>query len=370
VRCTEIGAGRLGTKGTGEITSLQFPSCTFIKAGSCEATHSMTMFSLHLPWKTKLEEVGGEIRNTIESSGAGEPGYEFECTRDGEFGKQIACEGKTSTSIERRIFASGGQGTIEGTFDTKSPRGECSGLTHGAARTEGTISLRLTTPALTYWWFSDGREPRWVGCVENAGKGQWEDSKCTKTQSEGNWETKEPAVGKEFTTSTVPGKALTLEATDLNATIECSDSGAGKLNEEAKGEITALSVTSCKFITGKNGTCEAGKPMTVKSTHLPWATKLRETDGEARDRIENSGKGEPAFEVECTQGGIFHVADKCEGNTSTSIERRTSASSGEGTLQGRFDTKSTLGSCSLEGLILLRLSSVALTWWWFLGLTN
>jgi hypothetical protein len=222
-------------------------------------------------------------------------------------------------------------------------------------------------------------EYRWVGCEEKAGAGKWEDNKCEKAKAGGNWETKEPAVGKEVTIATIPGQSLTFEDTGAKTAMECQGGGTAKLNAKGTGEIVALTATSCKFVAGKNGACEASKPVTAKATHLPWKTKLEEAaGGEVRNAIENSGTGLPAYEVECTVAGIFKVNDKCEGNTSTSIKRRTSAAGGEGTVEGAFDEKSPLANCSvggektgkMAGISLLRLRFITLIWWWFLGLKS
>jgi hypothetical protein len=222
-------------------------------------------------------------------------------------------------------------------------------------------------------------EYRWVGCEEKAGAGKWEDNKCEKAKSGGNWETKEPAAGKEITVSTVPGASLTLEDTGAKTAIECTGGGVAKLNANGTGEQTAASATSCKFVSGKNGACEASKPVTAKAAHLPWKTKIEETAGGiVRNAIENSGAGLPAYEVECTVGGVFKVNDKCEGNTNTSIKRRAAATGGEGTVEGAFDTSSPLANCSVggtgtgknSGVILLRLRVATLVWWWFLGIRS
>jgi hypothetical protein len=215
----------------------------------------------------------------------------------------------------------------------------------------------------------------WVGCVENAGKGHFEDNKCEKSQSGGNWETKEPAAGKEVTVATIPGQSLTLEDTGAKTAIECKGGGLAKLAASGKGEQTAASATSCKFVSGKHGSCEESKPVNARAADLPWNTKIEETAGEVRNAIETGSGGKPpAYEVECTVAGIFKVTDKCEGNTSTSLTKRSSAANGEGTVEGEFEAKSAKGNCSVGGTgtgvntgkILLRLSGIALIWWWFL----
>lgn len=218
---------------------------------------------------------------------------------------------------------------------------------------------------------------RWVGCTENKEKGQWEDSKCEKAKSGGNWETKEPATGTEVTTATIPGTSgLELEDKKAGTAIKCKGGGAGKLNATATGELTAASATKCEFV--KAGSCEATKPVTAKAIHLPWKTKVEEVNKERRNVIENSGAGEPGYSVECTVGGIFKITDTCEGKTNTSITNRTSASGGEGTVEGEFDAKSPTGKCSVggaeqgrtAGAILLRLKGVSIIWWRILGLLD
>jgi hypothetical protein len=195
------------------------------------------------------------------------------------------------------------------------------------------------TPALASF-------PAWGICTKPGTKeGSFEDAKCTKEKAEGEYEWTEAISGTEVTTSTIPGQSLTLEDTGAKTAMECTGGGAGKLGTNGTGELTAASATSCKFVSGKNGVCEASKPVTAKAVHLPWKTKLEEKETEIRNTVENSGSGEPGWAMECTIAGIFKVADTCEGPTNA----KTSNIATEGEVEAEFEAKSPTVKCSVGG---------------------
>jgi hypothetical protein len=153
IECEGGGTAKLLAKGTGEQTAASASKCKFIKAGSCEASKPISTIPVHLPWKTKAEEVGSEDRNAIESSGVGEPGYAVECTVAGIFKVTDTCEGKTNTSLVRRTgIITAGEGTEEGAFDAKSPALKCSVGGAGTGVNKGIILLRLKGVPVVLWW--------------------------------------------------------------------------------------------------------------------------------------------------------------------------------------------------------------------------
>jgi hypothetical protein len=137
----------------------------------------------------------------------------------------------------------------------------------------------------------------------------------------------------------------TLLLTDLitNPTqIICTGSGHGTVGPGPNDTIKSILASGCVFETGKNGSCEAGKPVNAKAVHLPWATRLLTVAGATRDMIENSGAGNPGWVVECSVLGGFKVQDTCE--STTGDPKITSNASGDVT--STFEASET-ASCSL-----------------------
>ncbi len=164
--------------------------------------------------------------------------------------------------------------------------------------------------------------PKWVTC-EKVEKGQWLDSLCTKAGA-GTWETKAISETLEVTSSG------TLELEDSAATggaviIECEGSNLGTIGAEGGGGISRISASKCKFIAGKNGTCETGKAPTARALNLPWAARLEERENtetkklELRSLIRSLTTNPPGWAVECEVGGVIKVTDECTGGTSTSV---------------------------------------------------
>jgi hypothetical protein len=192
---------------------------------------------------------------------------------------------------------------------------------------------------------------RSVGCIENKEKGQWEDSNCEIAKAKGNWETKEPTETKEVTSITM-GKGVVLEDTGAKTEIFCTGTGSGSVGPGGKGRIASAVASKCEFESGKAGSCESGKPVTAKAIHLPWNTTYENPAGaEIRTKIENGGKGEPGYEVECTVAGIFKVTDTCEGATSTLTKNvpAENEGTGTGTVEAEFEATSAKANCSVGG---------------------
>lgn len=163
--------------------------------------------------------------------------------------------------------------------------------------------------------------------------------------------------GAELTTATtilsesgVVGKPtekgkLTLTDIEAGTSIECAGKAEGKVGPGNKDEVTSMEATGCNFVTGKNGSCEASKPVTAKAVALPWVTELYEPEtGKVRDHIRaHSGGGAPGWTVECTVSGIFKVQDTCTGESNTAMNNVT------GGVEAVFDAKTPKGNCTIGG---------------------
>jgi hypothetical protein len=113
VECSSGSAsGTVGSEGRDKITTSSVTGCKVVE-GLCMG--SVTATAIHLPWNTQLEEVGAEIRDKLSSSGAGTPGWEFECS-----GVKLSCSGETTTGINDVL------GGVEVVFDSKSTSTSCS----------------------------------------------------------------------------------------------------------------------------------------------------------------------------------------------------------------------------------------------------
>jgi hypothetical protein len=96
--------------------------------------------------------------------------------------------------------------------------------------------------------------------------------------------------------------------------MECEGSGEGSIGPLAHDEITSITAEKCKFQTGRNGECEAGKTVTARAVNLPWLTLLVTVGGEIRDDILPSKAGKnPGWNIECTVLEVFKVQDECTG---------------------------------------------------------
>ena len=195
---------------------------------------------------------------------------------------------------------------------------------------------------------------RWVTCVKGSGK--YENSLCVKEGS-GGWETKALAA-----TSTVTSSGE-LELEDSKATggatgIICKGTGTGWVANLSTGNgedgVTTISATSCKFLSGKVGSCEESKGVTAEARNLPWGTRLVEREKEVRDELvsgpkNETGSGEPGWSVKCTVAGILKITDTCEhsGNTVNAVNLRSA-----GELEEKFDERTkeeTMATCSVGG---------------------
>jgi len=119
IECTGIDHGLVGPGSKDLLNFVEASGCKKI-SGQC---NEKTVFAkaVNLPWKTLLLYVGSEIRDDLESDGAGEPGYTVECGATiFELHVEDTCTGATSTGI---LPVEGG---VDATFDSKSAHANCS----------------------------------------------------------------------------------------------------------------------------------------------------------------------------------------------------------------------------------------------------
>jgi len=203
-------------------------------------------------------------------------------------------------------------------------------IAFGLAMVAGLMAV-AATPALAL-------SPRWVVCEKvEAGKGQWEDSRCTKPKGGGGWETKEVKETREVTSDG------TLELEDEKASIagptrvKCSGTNLGTIGAGGTDSVTEITATNCRFVTA-GGCKENLEKLIVRPVNLPWSTLLEEREGairgsrEVRDIIRSLTAGRaPGWTVKCESVLGGQEEDVCEaegGFASTKI------TNGEGALQG------------------------------------
>lgn len=129
--CEGTDKGTVGPGAKDEVTSITATNCTFEKNGQCEANKGVTANALHLPWKTTLELVSGELRDVIMGTG-GEPGWNVECTVFGVFKIQDECTALSSTGIKNDSTG------VLAKFDSKTPLANCTNGGANAGMVEGT----------------------------------------------------------------------------------------------------------------------------------------------------------------------------------------------------------------------------------------
>jgi hypothetical protein len=98
---------------------------------------------VHLPWKLQLSAEGTEIRGSLSSSGAGTPGLEVRCTSEflGEF--LLICESET-TGTSVHLVNNSTLGLVEGHFDAKSAKWQCTGGAGTPGEWLGTVNFKPT----------------------------------------------------------------------------------------------------------------------------------------------------------------------------------------------------------------------------------
>lgn len=130
-----------GTVGPNNLDKIETFICSGGKVvkGTCG---SPKFEAVHLPWNTELvEEVSGEIRDKIKSSGAGLPGFTVTCTVIIKV--KDTCEGEMSAGVVNNLAA----GIVELKFDTKSGKLTCTQSKGLTGSIEGTFVVKTKSGA-------------------------------------------------------------------------------------------------------------------------------------------------------------------------------------------------------------------------------
>lgn len=98
--------------------------------------------------------------------------------------------------------------------------------------------------------------------------------------------------------------------------VSCTGTDTGDVGPGGLDKVLSITVSSCKPVSGG---CEA--PVTASAVHLPWNTDLVEVENskkekEVRDKILNSGAGQPGWKVNC-ESIIGAQEDICEQESGT-----------------------------------------------------
>jgi hypothetical protein len=113
----------------------------------------------------------------------------------------------------------------------------------------------------------------------------------------------------------------TLELEDSKATlpttVKCSSTDTGDVGPEGQDKVLTLTLTGC---TSVKGGCSSH--ILASGVHLPWSTQLVEVENskkekEVRDKVFNSGAGQPGWKVNCTNVIGGSEEDVCEFETGT-----------------------------------------------------
>jgi hypothetical protein len=271
----------------------------------CSASELYTLEYLHLPWKSELVVKEGVTQDVITGKG-GKPGFKIRCNVSGTGTTLAECTG----TLEARVTNT--TGGVSATFDGEKltcenfPYGRSSGVLKGTLLVEAAKGSRLEAVRSAGW--------RQAGV---------ELSKSVGTKSKG-------AV------------KLTDEATSLS--VECEATGEGSVGSGSAGEATEWTASKCTLL-ATGGVCEKGKAVGMTAVHLPWRSELVRLEGlveGTRDIIASGGKGAPGFDIKCTVGGIYKVADEC---TATHLE--TAMTDVTGGVDAAFDGEKL--NCSVGG---------------------
>lgn len=150
VECSGTNLGTIGAGGTDSTTRITATKCKFVKLGGCEESTEPKAEARNLPWATKLEETGEEVRDRITSLIAGKlPGWAVTCKTI--FGtKTDVCTGLNSAKVRANRAA----GSVEGEFDEKSEAASCTEGKEKSGHVRRTVitSLRNSKGVLQAFW--------------------------------------------------------------------------------------------------------------------------------------------------------------------------------------------------------------------------
>lgn len=132
VRCTGEDKGTVGPGSTDEITEITKIVCVFVTTGLCNSTPAPTAVAVNLPWHTKLEVIGGVVRDVIVSGTGGNPGWAVTCTTF--LGKTTDTCTKAGATTAIANVATG----VDATFDGSTVNADCSVGGAGKGKVRGT----------------------------------------------------------------------------------------------------------------------------------------------------------------------------------------------------------------------------------------
>jgi hypothetical protein len=129
LKCKVVSVGTVGPGAEDTIEKVTTSGCKVVK-GTCG---SPTVEAIHLPWKTELTEIGGEVRDVLKSGGTGLPGYKSTCTVIIKV--TDTCEAETNAGVGYSLT----EGFAEVKFDPKSPKATCTQSKEKTGTVEGTL---------------------------------------------------------------------------------------------------------------------------------------------------------------------------------------------------------------------------------------
>lgn len=284
VQCEDTGKGIAGPGTLGEITKWEASNCTYIKAGLCEGTP--TVEPANLPWHSELITTSGKVREMFVNTGAGAPGFKVTCKA---FGSKFTDECSGSLTASPTNSTTGVTAAFEAT-GLKCTLGTNTGKLEGSQKLEAQYGL--------------------LSAVNGA--------EAVKL-SEAEWH-RGHAPLKEAVATTLTG-TIKLAEPELQATVECKDTGSGTVGPGSPGEIKQWKASSCTYV--KPGKCE-GTP-TIEALHLPWRSELAATgtSGVQETIIAGSG-GAPDLKLTCKYTGLGKVSIECLGAFAASMHNELS----------------------------------------------
>ncbi|HEV7529021.1 MAG TPA: hypothetical protein VGO29_09005 [Solirubrobacteraceae bacterium] len=90
--------------------------------------------------------------------------------------------------------------------------------------------------------------------------------------------------------------------------VSCGHATKYSVGPAAEGLIGELKLSSCKFAKEGNGSCDAGAPVTVQASGLPWTTELYEEGGKVYGHIKAVH-----YTIECEIFKVLTFKDECSG---------------------------------------------------------
>jgi hypothetical protein len=163
--------------------------------------------------------------------------------------------------------------------------------------------------------------PTWKGCLSGGSTTKYSNDGCVTAEAGGSWSWQEIKNTDKVTTT-----GFTITLTDRNTavgrtTVICIAGGeeVGTVGPGEFDRIEAAKVNEAKTNCRGTGGCKEKGVESVTGVNLPWQTKLSEKEGKILDTIENSGKGEPGWKVEC-ESLLGKETDECVSEGAEKLE--------------------------------------------------